>query len=372
MIYFDNNATTPLAKEVKDEMIECFDVFGNPSSIHSEGQKAKFVLEKARSRVAALIGASPGEIIFTAGGTEADNLAVFGCWSGSRDFTLLTSAIEHGAILRPSEYIESAGASVKRIPAMAGGRADPSDFASELPDKGNCLVSLMLANNETGVIQPVSEVAQAARDRGFLSHTDAVQAAGKIPLDVKKLGVDMLSISSHKLHGPKGVGALYIRHGVKIVPQSRGGQQEYSIRAGTENLVSIAGFGMACELAQNSPCCENLRDLFEKEMSRIPGASVNGKDSPRVPNTSNVSFEGINNAELVINLDLCGIAASTGAACSAAQKKSSHVIMAMGLSREAASSAVRFSFSRYNTEDEILQASGIIAETVKKLRNTNV
>ena len=369
MIYFDNNATTPLAKEVKEEMASCFDIFGNPSSLHIEGQRSRQVIDRARKRVADFIGARPEEIVFTGSGTEADNIAVSGFAFSEPEGGFITAAIEHSAVLKPICRLEDEGRTVIKLLPGDNGRinAEHAMGAIRSIDKG--LLTIMTANNETGVIQPIRELAAAAKAKGLLVHTDAVQAAGKIPLNVDELGVDMLSISAHKFHGPKGIGALYIRGGVKISPVHLGGTQEHAMRPGTENIIAIAGIGMACELAGQSMCNSRLRDIFEEMiLASVPDSFVNGKDAPRVPNTSNIGFRGLEKQAIVINLDLEDIAASTGAACSAAKKEASHVLTAMCMSSEEARSSVRFSFSRYNTEEEIVTAVEKIRATVERMR----
>ncbi|WP_277656548.1 cysteine desulfurase family protein [Seleniivibrio woodruffii] len=368
MIYFDNNATTPLAKEVKDEMAACFDIFGNPSSLHFEGQKSRQVIEKARRRVADFIGARPEEIVFTGSGTEANNIAVAGYALAEPDGMIITTAIEHSAVLKPVCRMEDQGRTAIKLLPDADGRIVVKDALGAIRSVQKGLVTIMLANNETGVIQPVRELVEAAKAQGLLVHTDAVQAAGKIPLNVDELGVDMLSISAHKFHGPKGIGALYIRGGVKVLPVVLGGSQEHTMRPGTENVLGIAGIGKACELA--SECCDSrLRDMFEELiLKNVPDSFVNGKNAPRVPNTANIGFKDIDNQALVINLDIEDIAASTGAACSSAKKEASHVLTAMCMSSAEARSSVRFSFSRYNTEEEVVTAVERIRRTVERMR----
>jgi len=369
MIYFDNNATTPLAKEVKEEMASCFDVFGNPSSLHIEGQRSRQVIDKARKRVADFIGARPEEIVFTGSGTEADNIAVSGFAFSEPEGAFITTAIEHSAILKPVCRLEDEGRTVIKLLPDDNGSINPEHAMGAIRSVDKGLLTIMTANNETGVIQPIKELAAAAKTKGLLVHTDAVQAAGKIPLNVDELGVDMLSISAHKFHGPKGIGALYIRGGVKLSPVHLGGTQEHAMRPGTENIIAIAGIGMACELAGQHMCDSRLRDMFEEMiLASVPDSFVNGKDAPRVPNTSNIGFRGLENQAIVINLDLEDIAASTGAACSAAKKEASHVLTAMCMSSAEARSSVRFSFSRYNTEEEIVTAVEKIRTTVERMR----
>lgn len=369
MIYFDNNATTPLAKEVKDEMASCFDIFGNPSSLHIEGQRSRQVIETARRRVADFICARPEEIVFTGSGTEADNIAVTGYALSEPEGAFITTAIEHSAVLKPVCRLEENGRTVIKLLPDGDGRINAKDAMGAVRSINKGLLTIMTANNETGVIQPIKELAAVAKEQGLIVHTDAVQAAGKIPLNVDELGVDMLSISAHKFHGPKGIGALYIRGGVKVSPVHLGGTQEHAMRPGTENILAIAGLGKACELAGQHLCDSRLRDMFEEMiLASVPDSFVNGKDALRVPNTSNIGFKGLENQAIVINLDLENIAASTGAACSAAKKEASHVLTAMCMSSAEARSSVRFSFSRYNTEEEIFQAVAKIGDVVGRMR----
>ena len=374
MIYADYNATTPLDPEVRAAMNEALDVsFGNPSSIHSAGQAARRLLDTARAQVAGLIGAAPDEIIFTSGGTEADNLAVLGAVaaaSGERK-GVITSAVEHKAVLDPCAYLHKQGHPVTLLPVDGEGRLDMRALdAAAKP----ALFSVMLANNDTGTIQPVTEVAQAAKACGALVHTDAVQAAGKLPIDVNKLGVSLLSFSSHKIHGPKGAGALYVRRGVRLEPRVHGGRQERMLRPGTENVPAIVGFGKACELARTRLDADarrvaEMRDLFEKHvLARISGTRRNGGLAGRLPNTSNIAFARLEGEAITIHLDMLGMAVSTGAACSSADQTPSHVLLAMGQTMAEARSSVRFSFGRDNTDDEIDRAVNLVVQAVRLLR----
>jgi cysteine desulfurase len=374
-VYLDYNATTPVDPEVCEVMMSCMDgSLGNPSSIHGYGQKARRIIDDARKKVADLIGAQPEEIFFTSGGTEANNLALLGGVStlGIDSSHVITTAIEHQAVLNPCRHIEKLGGAVTYLPVGAEGCVDPQDLFAALKQE-NALVSIMLANNDVGVIQPIRSFSRELRDRGVLFHTDAVQAAGKIPVDVDSLGVDLLSFSSHKLHGPQGVGALYVRRGVSLKPLMYGGHQERNLRPGTENLPAIAGFGKACELAahrmeSDAAYLEKLRSFFEASiLQRLPGAVVNAGGVPRLPNTSSIRFRGISGESLVINLDILGVAASTGAACSSADHAPSHVLTAMGCSPEEAASSVRFSFGRGNTEDEVAHAVDLVVQAVEML-----
>lgn len=374
MIYADYNATTPVDPEVRAAMNEALDVsFGNPSSIHSAGQAARRLVDRARVQVAGLIGAEPDEIIFTSGGTESDNLAVLGVVEaapGERK-GVVTSAVEHKAVLDPCAYLHKQGHAVTLLPVDGEGRLDRRVL--EAAAKA-ALFSVMLANNDTGTIQPVAQVAQVAQACGALMHTDAVQAAGKVAIDVNKLGVSLLSFSSHKIHGPKGAGALYVRRGVRLAPLVHGGRQERTLRPGTENVPAIVGFGKACALAQahldaDARRVAELRDRFEQQvLARISGTRCNGGLAERLPNTSNIAFVGLDGEAITIHLDMLGMAVSTGAACSSADKTPSHVLLAMGQTVAEARSSVRFSFGRDNTDEEIDHAVDWVVQAVKLLR----
>jgi cysteine desulfurase len=374
MIYADYNATTPLDPEVRAAMDEALGVtFGNPSSIHSAGQAARRLVDRARAQVAGLIGAAPDEIVFTSGGTEADNLAVLGAAVATPEDRkgVVTSAVEHKAVLDPCTYLRGKGHALTFLSVDRDGRVDLAALEGAVK-RDVALVSLMLANNDTGTIQPVAEVAQVAKARGALVHSDAVQAAGKLPIDVNKLGVSLLSFSSHKIHGPKGAGALFVRYGVRLVPLVHGGRQERTLRPGTENVPAIVGFGKACELAQmrleaDARRVAELRDHFEKQiLTRVSGVRVNG-GCARLPNTSNMAFAGLDGEAITINLDMLGMAVSTGAACSSADKTPSHVLVAMGQSAAEARSSVRFSFGRDNSDEEIERAIRLVVQAVQLL-----
>ena len=375
VIYADYNATTRVDPEVRAAMDEVLDAgFGNPSSIHAAGQAARRSVDKARAQVAGLVGAAPEEIVFTSGGTEADNLAVLGVAGvvSSDRLRIVTSAVEHQAVLAPCVFLQKQSRPVTFLPVDGEGRVALSALeAAAKPDVA--LVSVMFANNDTGVIQPLAEIVKAAAACGAVVHTDAVQAAGKLPIDVKKLGVSLLSFSSHKIHGPKGAGALYVRRGVVLAPLVHGGRQERTLRPGTENVPAIVGFGKACELAQarleaDSRRVAELRAYFATQiLARVRGTRLNG-GGDRLPNTSNIAFAGLDGEAITINLDLAGMAVSTGAACSSADKTPSHVLVAMGQSAAAARSSVRFSFGRENTDEEIGHAVTLVVQTVKMLR----
>ncbi len=374
-IYLDNNATTRVDELVIEAMLPCFrENFGNASSVHLFGQEARASVENARRSVAELIAADAREIVFTSGGTESDNWALWGVYRSRYrpGKHIITTTIEHPAVLATCKALEQEGAQVTYVPVNRSGRVDPEAIQAALRDD-TILISVMHANNETGVIQPIAEISRIARARGIVMHTDAVQSVGKIPVDVRDLGVDLLSISGHKIHGPKGIGALYIRKGTKIVPFMTGGSHERKLRAGTENVPAIVGLGVAARLAaQRLPEMQTqvaaLRDRFENHLlTRVGGVHVNGKD-PRVPNVTNVSFENVEGEAAVIALDLEGIAASTGAACTSGALEPSHVLSAMGLRPETVQSSLRFSFCYYNTEEEIDRALQIIENVIQRMR----
>lgn len=376
-VYLDHNATTPVAPAVVEAVTACLkEKFGNPSSIHSYGRHAKAVLDAARQSVAALLGGDPSEIVFTSGGTEADNMAIRGAVLGPAANLrrhVVTTAIEHEAVLNTVASLERSGWKVTLVTADPSGIVSPEKVAEAIgPD--TVLVSVMHANNEVGTIQPVAEIAAIARERGVLVHTDAVQTAGKVPLDVRALGADLVSISAHKFGGPKGAGALWIRRGTKLAFVATGGRQERNRRPGTENVPAIAGFGVAADLAREaleSDCARiaALRDRLEQGiLERIPGTVRNGCAEPRVPNTTNVSFEGAEAESLLIALDLEGVAVSTGSACSSGTLEPSHVLRGMGLSHRRAQSAIRFSLGHDTTSEEIDHVLEILPGIVERIR----
>ncbi len=374
--YLDNNATTPLAPEVLEAMMPYLrERFGNPSSFHTFGSAVMEDLEEARSRVAALLGASdPTSVVFTGGGTESDNWALRGAVAARPDRpALVTTAVEHPAVLETARDLERAGHPLRIAGVTCDGRLDMEDLMRFI-DGDVAVVSVMAANNETGVIMPVAECAAAASRAGALFHTDAVQAAGKIPLDVESSGIDLLSLSAHKIHGPKGVGALYIRPGVEIAPLVTGGHHEKGRRAGTYNAPGIAGFGEAARLALADMEAErarlsSLRDRFEREvLAGCPGAIVAGSGAERLPNTTTVLFKGVESEAILTLLDMRGISASSGSACSTGSRDPSHVLKAMNIDRNLANSALRFSLGRYTTDAEIDYAVGTLVGIVDRLR----
>lgn len=375
-IYLDYNATAPVRPEVVAAVGRVMaDTFGNASSVHAFGQQAKAELDGARSAVAALIGAESSEIVFTSGGTESDNMAIRGVAealepAGRRH--LVTVGIEHEAVLHTVRALNRRGWQTTVLPVDASGVVSPEAVREALrPD--TALVSVMHANNEIGTIQPVAEVASIAREHGALVHTDAVQSAGKIPVSVKALGVDLLSISAHKFGGPKGTGALWIRRGVRLVPFMTGGRQERARRAGTENVPALAGMGVAAHLAAEglagAEALGVLRDRLEAAvLARVDGSVVNGDPARRVPNTTNISFDGIEAESLLIALDLEGVAVSTGSACSSGSLEPSHVLRAMGLSNTRARNSVRFSLGPATTDADIDVVVDVLPGLVARLR----
>jgi cysteine desulfurase len=373
-IYLDHNATTPLDPRVLEAMVAVLrDGFGNPSSLHWFGQRARSAVEEARGPVAALIGASAAEIVFTASGTEADNMALRGVAARAKAprRTIVVTAIEHHAVLNTARALAEDGIPVETVRVDAGGRVDMADLRAKVDDR-TALVSVMLANNETGVVQPVAEAARIAHERGALVHCDAVQAAGKLPIDVRSLDVDLLTLSAHKIYGPKGVGVLYVRRGTALAAFVRGGAQERNRRAGTENVAGIVGLGVAAALAHENLETDRvglraLRDGFEARLLAIPGAVGNGVE-PRVPNTTSVSFEGTEAEGLVMALDLMGVAVSTGAACAAGAVEPSHVLRAMGLPPERVQASLRFSLGRATTEAELTRAAEAVRSAVERQR----
>ena len=377
-IYLDHNATTPLDPLVIDRMaLAMRAVWGNASSVHHFGQQAKAALDEARGQVAALIGGEASEVVFTAGGTESDNLAIRGAAealepSGRKH--LVTSAIEHEAVLNTMKALAKRGWRITTVPVDASGIVS-IDRMREAVTADTALVSVMHANNEIGTIQPIAELAAIAHEQGALFHTDAVQSAGKIPIDVGALGVDMLTIAGHKCYGPKGTGALWLKRGVRLISPITGGKQERSRRAGTENVPALVGFGVAAELAAGKPATDAprlaaLRDRLEAGiLSSISGTERNGAASPRVANTTNISIDRVEAESLLIGLDLAGIAVSSGSACSSGSLEPSHVLKAMGLPHPRTLGSIRFSLGTSNTDTDIDRVLEVLPPLVEKLRS---
>jgi cysteine desulfurase len=372
-VYLDNNATTPVLPEVFEAMKPFYlEEFGNASSIHHYGQRARSAVEKARASVAALLNARPAEIVFTSGGTEGDNAAIFGL--ATKGDHIITSTIEHSAVMNTCKRLEQMGCEVTFVPVNGRGEVDPEDIRKALRPNTR-LISIMMANNETGVVQPVEEISRIGREADVFFHTDAVQAAGKIPIDVQQIGCDVLTISGHKIHAPQGTGAVYIKRGTLIQPLIYGGSHERQRRAGTENLPGIVGLGKAAELAKkwlegNGPAeMAAMRDHLQNAVLKAIGeAGINGDGARRVPNTTNLWFDYIEGEALVIALDLKGLAASSGAACSSGAIEPSHVLLAMGLKHERARSSVRISLGKQTTNEDIEFAIKVLPETVTRLR----
>lgn len=378
-IYLDHNATTPLDARVLESMLPWLrENFGNASSIHAEGRAARAAIDNARREVAALISAAPEEIYFTSGGTESDNLAVFGIAGrqAARGLRcLVASPVEHHAVLRPLEHLAGQGFELNLLPVDRSGRVDPGDLEKALSGGDVALVSVIAASNEVGVIQPLAELGEICRAHGVSFHVDAVQAAGKIPIDMRSLKIDLLSLSAHKIYGPKGVGALYVRRGVDIQPQLLGGGQERRRRSGTENTPAIVGFGKACVLAleefeqRNARQTELRERLHRGLLARVGGVHLNGHPSERVSNTLNVSFEGVEGEAVLLGLDMKGISASSGSACASGSLEPSHVLSAMGVEPELAHNSVRFSLGAGNSEEQIDRAVEELAGIVARLRS---
>jgi len=385
LIYLDNAASTAVHPEVIKEMIPYFDTqYGNPSSIHQFGRKAKNAIQKARKQVAALIGAEPDEILFTSGGTESNNIILYGISNiplRTRPFQelrnhIITSSIEHEAILQPCKNLEEIGCKITYLPVDESGMVDLPDVANSLTED-TIIVSIMFANNEVGTIQPIKEISEVCKKYDVLFHTDAVQAVGKVPINVKELGIDALSVSSHKINGPKGVGALFIKKGIKPNPIILGGGQENGMRSGTENVASIVGFGKACEIAKEK-LNENIShfqtlhsSILSKIVKEISDVKLNGHTEKRIFNNIHLTFLGVNGEDLIIKLDEHGIAASTGSACSVHTQKASHVLEAMGFNHEQITGSLRISFGYMNTLDEVEQAVEVLKKVVAELRSVS-
>jgi cysteine desulfurase len=374
-IYFDNNATTPVAPEVLDEMLPYLrELYGNPSSMHTFGGQLHRKVEEARGKVAHLIGAEPEEIIFTSCGTESDNTAIMSAVESLPNKKhIVTTRVEHPAVLNFCKHLARKGFRVTFLPVNNHGQLNIDELLKAI-DEDTALVSIMYANNETGVIFPIAEIAEILKERRILFHTDAVQAVGKIPIDTKELPVDMLSLSGHKLHAPKGVGALYVRKGTRFHPFIIGGHQERGRRAGTENVASLIGIGKACELAgknltEEITYLKGLRDKLETALLKsCPDVRVNGDTNNRLPNTTNISFEYVEGEAILLRINEYGICASSGSACTSGSLEPSHVLRAMGVPFTAIHGSIRFSLSRYNTEAEIDRVIEIMPEIIKELR----
>lgn len=378
-IYLDHNATTPLRGEVFDAMAAFFlERFGNASSVHTFGQDAHAAVEEARTQVAALINARPGELVFTSGGTESDNLALKGMVYANRDRGnhLITTQIEHSAILQTCKFLEKEGFSVTYLPVDTDGMVDPDTVERAITDR-TVLISIMSANNEIGTIQPIRAIGAIARKHSVFFHTDAVQSAGKLAIDVEAMQVDLLSLSAHKLYGPKGIGALYVRKGTRLEPMAHGGHQENNRRGGTENTPGIVGFGKAAELALIERETEfqrltEMRNALETRITNtILDAHINGHPAKRLPGTLNVSFPGAEGEALLMSLDLKGIAVSTGSACSSGSIEPSHVLLALGLDPQTALGSVRFSFGRDNTLADVDYVMAHLPGIVARLRTVS-
>lgn len=377
MIYLDNAASTQIHENVLESMLPYLkEQYGNPSSIHRYGRLAHKAIEKARKQIAQLINAESSEILFTSGGTESNNTALYGISEKRPNSQIITSSIEHDAILEPSKRLAKNGYDVVYIPVDDKGMVNLEVLENSLSDN-TCLVSIMFANNEVGTIEPISKITKLCNERNIPFHTDAIQAVGKIPIDVKKLGIDLLSISSHKINGPKGIGALYVRKGIDIDPIILGGGQENGLRSGTENVANIVGFGKACEIAnlnlsENIFHMKKLRDILVlKILKEIPGVTLNGHPENRLPNNAHFTFLGVAGEDLIIKLDEYGIAASTGSACSVHTQKASHVLEAMGYSYEQITGSLRLTLGLYNTESQIDETVNILKKVTAELRSVS-
>ncbi len=372
-VYLDHAATTPVDKEVLEAMLPFFDEkFGNASSLHAYGREAREALEKSKEEVAKLINADADEIIFTGSGTESDNLAIKGIAFKHGKGHIITSKIEHPAVLETCKYLEKKGFDVTFLPVDEYGLVKPEDVENAIRDD-TILISIMHANNEIGTIEPIEEIGEIARKHGILFHTDAVQSAGKIEIDVKKINVDLLSMSSHKIYGPKGVGALYVRRGVKLEPVLHGGGHEKGMRSSTENVAGIVGFAKACEICrrrmhEDADKITRLRDKIIKEVLKIEESYLTGHPTRRLPNNASFYFKGIEGESLVLMLDAKGIATSTGSACSSKKLQASHVLLAIGIRPEDAHGSLRVTLGRENTEEEIDYFLEVLPEVVEELR----
>jgi len=379
-VYLDHSATTPVRAEVLAVMIPYFSAaFGNASSIHRWGREARMGVDLAREKVADLIGAKPSEVIFTSGGTESDNLALRGVAHALRDKGkhIITTKIEHHAILHTCEALEKEGFAVTYVGCDRYGMVDPEEVRAAITPE-TILISVMHGQNEVGTIEPVGEIGKIAKEKGIVFHSDAVQSAGKIPVNVDELNVDLLTLSSHKIYGPKGVGALYVRKGTKIAPQATGGSHERGLRAGTENVSGIVGFGEACylakkELPEESRRLSALRDrLIQGILTNIPDSVLNGHPTQRLPHNVNVSIKYVEGESILLNLDLMGIAASSGSACTSGSLEPSHVLLAMGIPHEVAHGSLRMTLGRSNTEEDVDYVVETLKPIVSRLREMSV
>jgi len=374
-IYVDHGATTPTDPRVVEAMLPFFtEKFGNASSVHRFGQEAREAVDRSREIIASAIGASPQEVVFTSGATEADNFAVLGAaWANEgRGRHIITSAVEHHAVLEPCRFLESRGFAVTYLPVDPTGRVDPDDARRAIRDD-TILISVMHANNEIGTLEPVAEIGRLARERGILMHTDATQSVGILPVNVDALSVDLLSMSAHKRYGPKGVGALYIRKGSRVARVQHGGAHERNRRAGTENVAGIVGFGAAVAIALETMADEasrlrRLRDRLGDGLARIDGARLNGHPTERLPGTVNVSFEAADSESILLALDLQGVAASSGSACTSGSLEPSHVLAAIGLPPELAAGTVRFTLGRGNTDQDVDDLLAMMPDILRALR----
>ena len=374
--YFDNAATTKVKEEVLQEMIPFFnEKYGNPSAVYGIARETKRAIENAREKVANLIGANKNEIYFTSSGTEADNTAIKGIAYKNKSIGnhIITTKIEHHAILESCKFLEKQGFDITYLNVDKNGFIDLDELRNTITDK-TILISVMFANNEIGTIEPIEDIAEIAREKKIIFHTDAVQAVGNIKINVKSMGIDMLSLSGHKIYGPKGVGALYVRNGIEFEKFINGGHQEKNKRAGTENVSGIVGLGKASEIAKENidthiKKMKELRDYYlEQVTKRIPGIKINGAINARLPGNSNISFEGINGSDLLLELDNVGICVSSGSACNSEEISPSHVLSAIGLNEKEAKSALRVSFGEFNTKKEVDYLVENLEKTVKKLR----
>lgn len=381
-VYLDHAGTTALDPKVLEAMIPFFTQhFGNPSSIHTVGQEARYALDESRERVAKVLNCRPREVVFTGSGTESDNAAIHGVATALRETGnhIITSSVEHHAVLHSCQYLESLGFEITYVPVDSNGMVQPEAVYNAINER-TTLVSIMYGNNEIGTINPISEIAKSIKKRAqelsrtIVFHTDAVQAAGYLSLDVSELGVDLLSLSGHKFHGPKGTGVLYIRRGTPYLPLIHGGGQERERRSGTENIPGIIGLSLALEVANEvrevtSARCAALRDqIVESVLERIPGTRLNGHPTERLPNNANFSFTGIEGEPILLGLDMAGIAASSGSACSSGSLEPSHVLLALGQSAEIARGSLRLTLGRDNTEEEVEYLLEVLVELVERLR----